>query len=320
MIITKENVQKESKKAERYIEVRFFISLAIPTIVTLALLSSSLTFPIILELFGSFPLILTILFTYFALIPKWLSMPPFLSSEMCRHETALSIVGLTLLSVTLVDFGSAFGVSLSIQNILTTFGLPMSSFLVSNLTYFMTLTLGALAYLIRKSRQRVEVDLAWFAKMLPLKRYKPVAYLPPPRMMEKGFPVLVRNRTNKTLVITNIRLKTIMGSPVFVPYSVTKAFLSDSRILSYTVNADEKLDMPWKVEPKKADLIYIPWKVFDRAARELSEKVDFSETVAMSYIRLYDEFAGKNWDTRTFHVTLLLFMGKLPDILQKGNK
>jgi len=289
------------------------MSIVVFLVFTLLLISSVAIFADIFEPFKSFPLVLAILFAYFALIPLWLKMPPFFSTFSIRHKDVLTITGFVLFLVAVIDSTSDFAISMQMQRVFSYIGLPMSSFLVSNITYCITLVTGAFSYIIRKSHQRVKVDLQWYSKLLG--SYRSKACIPPPKMMEKGYPILVSNRSADGLNITNIRLITIVGSP-FVPYSVRKAFLNNDPTLSITINADEKIDMPKRIDASKNGVIYVPWKTIESAAKNISEQVDFSSTVAMSYFRLYDEFSGKEWDTPAFHILNPLFISKTPEFLK----
>lgn len=313
MFPDKEQRRRESKKAERHIEFRFYSSIAILLGFTIVLVSSLASFPNIFVPLKSFLLVLTILFAYFAIIPILLKSPPFFSTFALRHNAILDFVGAMLLLATICDLVSGFFISVSIQKAFSSIGLPMSDFLLSNITYVITLVTGAFSYIVKKSRQKVQVDLQWYSKLLG--SFKSKAYLPPPKMMKKGYPIQIYNRSTDPLEITNIRLTTIIGSP-FVPYSITKAFLSESPTLSITMHADEEIELPKKIAAADKDIVYIPWKTIKSAAQKLSERVDFSNTVAMSYFRLHDEFSGQEWSTPIFHILNPLFVSNISAILR----
>jgi len=284
---------------KRYLEARFLIGLAIPLLVSIVLVASFYHVPTSINPLRSFPVIISVLYIYFTMIPLLLGLPPFLSRSFEQHSLLLKLVALLLGLISLYDVSSSFIISESIQEILRQLGLPVSGIFLTNLTYFLSMIVGGLLALVSRIRQHIKVDVAWYVKMGP--ESKKTAYLPPHNLRKKGFAVLIRNKTDKRLVITNIRLKTLIDPPL-VPLWVTKAFFDEQLPSFHGFNLDKTLNLPIEIEAKKDHILYIPWETMKEAYAKISDKVDFSKTATTSYISVLDEFIGKSWDSTDFHI------------------
>lgn len=83
------------------------------------------------------------------------------------------------------------------------------------------------------------------------------AYFPPPKMRDKGFPIIIRNKTGGKLIITNIKLRTIIDPPK-VPLLLTKRFFDENEPSFHGFNVDELIDLPIEIEARKEHILYIP--------------------------------------------------------------
>ena len=289
----------------RSIQIRFAISTLVPIVVSAFLVLSYLIFPFGINPFSSIPFVFLIIFIYFTLIPLILGMYPFYSERALFYKNYLILIGVLFFAVTLIDTVSRLTVTYAIVGFFTTLGFPISSLLLSNLTYFITLGIGFIAYL-RKFARKVKLTLPWYTIM---DSRRPYGYSPNEKMQTKGFPILVKNRTGNTVVITNVRLVSLIDPPRNVPYSVIKALFRNNQSFVQSINVDDEIEMPNVIKPKEEQIVYVPWSAIKATTEKLLAKVDFHKTSVTSYFSFLDEFAAKNWDTDQFLLLKIYYSG-----------